>query len=175
MARGLIHLYYGYGKGKTTAALGLALRAAGSGKKVVIVQFLKDTNTSELKSFAQLPNVTILRGTAAKVFVRDMTPEQLAETKDIQNANLRSALDIVAAGACELLILDEALDAYQLGLLDRELFWSAVFGKPDALELVVTGHKPDEQLVDAADYVTEMVKIKHPYDKGVIARKGIEF
>ena len=175
MAKGLIHLYYGYGKGKTTAALGLAMRAAGSGTKVVIVQFLKDTNTSELKSFSKIPEITILRGTAAKVFVRNMTPEQLEGTKNIQNDNLRAALGYVESGNCGLLILDEALDAYQLGLLDPELFWDAVLKKPEELELVVTGHKPDARLVDAADYVTEMVKIKHPYDKGVFARKGVEF
>ena len=175
MAHGLIHLYYGYGKGKTTAALGLAVRAAGSGKKVVIVQFLKDTNTGELKSFALIPNVTILRGTAAKGFARDMTPEQLTETNKIQNANLRSALEHVSSGSCDLLILDEALDAYQLGLLDKALFLGTVFNKPSELELVITGHKPDQQIIDAADYVTEMTKIKHPYDNGVFARKGIEF
>ncbi len=175
MAQGLIHLYYGFGKGKTTAALGLAVRAAGSGKKVVIVQFLKDTNTSELASFKHIPNVTILRGTAAKVFVRDMNPDQLADTKIMQNDNLKSALELVDSGSCDLLILDEALDAYQLGLLDKDLFLGAIFNKPEQLELVVTGHKPDQQIIDAADYVTEMTKIKHPYDKGVYARKGIEF
>jgi cob(I)alamin adenosyltransferase len=175
MAKGLIHLYYGYGKGKTTAALGLAMRAAGSGKSVVIVQFLKDTNTSELKSFSRVPEITLLRGTAAKVFVRDMTPEQLEETKKLQEANLREAIGYVESGNCDLLILDEALDAYQLGLLDPELFWDAILRKPEALEVVVTGHRPDERLVEAADYVTEMVKIKHPYDKGVFARKGVEF
>ena len=175
MAQGLIHLYYGYGKGKTTAALGLAIRAAGSGKKVVIVQFLKDTNTSELKSFSLIPNVTILRGTAAKVFARAMTPEQLKDTKTMQEDHLRQALQYVSAGECDLLILDEALDAYQLGLLDKQLFLDIVLNKPEALELVITGHKPDRQIIEAADYVTEMKKIKHPYDNGVTARKGIEF
>lgn len=175
MAQGLMHVYYGYGKGKTTAALGLALRASGRGKKVVIVQFLKDSNTGELKSLELLPNITVLRGTAAKVFVRDMNPQQLEETKKIQNANLLQALDIVNAGMCDLLILDEALDAYQLGLLDNDLFLNLVNMKPVALELVITGHKPDENINSRADYVTEMVKIKHPYDNGISARKGIEF
>lgn len=175
MQKGLIHVYYGYGKGKTTAALGLALRTAGCGKKVVLVQFLKDSKTSELNCLQLLPNITVLRGTAAKAFVRDMTPEQLEETKKIQDANLSKALDIVRPGDCDLLILDEALDAYQLGLLDGALFLELVFNKPDALELVVTGHKPDDIIISRADYVTEMVKIKHPYDKGMKARKGIEF
>lgn len=175
MPIGLTHVYYGYGKGKTTAALGLALRAAGSGKNVIIVQFLKSSNTSELKSLQLLPSITVLRGTAAKGFVRDMTPEQLEETKKIQNANLIKAIELVKEGGCDLLILDEALDAYQLGLLNSDVFLDLVNNKPEALELVITGHKPEESIISRADYVTEMVKIKHPYDNGIAARKGIEF
>ena len=175
MSKGLIHVYYGYGKGKTTAALGLAVRAAGSGKNVVIVQFLKSSNTSELNCLKLLPNVTVLRGTAAKGFVRDMTPEQVEETKKIQNANLTKAIGLVNSGTCDLLILDEALDAYQLGLLDCDTFLDIVYKKPEALELVITGHKPEEIIISRADYVNEMVKIKHPYDSGIKARKGIEF
>jgi cob(I)alamin adenosyltransferase len=175
MAKGLIHLYYGYGKGKTTAALGLALRASGCGVKVVLVQFLKDSNTGELCQLNLLPNVTVLRGTAAKVFVRDMTPEQLAETRSIQNGNLEKARALVNSGDCGLLILDEALDAWQLGLLDESSFLDLVRHKPEPLELVITGHKPDDRIIAAADYVTEMVKIKHPYDRGVPGRRGVEF
>jgi cob(I)alamin adenosyltransferase len=175
MQKGLIHVYYGNGKGKTTAAMGLALRASGSGKKVVIVQFLKDSNTGELNSLWLLPNITVLRGTAGKTFVFNMTPEQLEETRRIQNANLTAAVDILRAGCCDLMILDEALDAYQLDLLDGKLFLDLVCHKPEALELVITGHKPDEDIIGRADYVTEMVKIKHPYDRGLQGRKGIEF
>ncbi|NMA25791.1 MAG: cob(I)yrinic acid a,c-diamide adenosyltransferase [Clostridiales bacterium] len=175
MQKGLIHVYYGYGKGKTTAALGLALRAAGCGKKVVIVQFLKGTDTGELNCLKLLPNVTVLRGTAVNGFVNDMTPEQLEKTKQMQDSNLMKALDIVSSDGCDLLVLDEALDACQLGLLNAGLFSDFVFNKPEALELVITGHKPDDAIISRADYVTEMVKIKHPYDKGIKARKGVEF
>lgn len=175
MSKGLTHVYYGSGKGKTTAALGLAVRASGSGKKVVIVQFLKGSDTGELISLSRLPDITVLRGTAAKVFIRDMSLQQLEETKKIQNGNLIKALEIVASEMCDLLILDEALDAYQLGLLDENLFLHLVFRKPESLELVITGHKPEDKIIKAADYVTEMIKIKHPYDCGITARKGIEF
>ncbi len=175
MQKGLIHVYYGYGKGKTTAALGLALRASGSGKKVVIVQFLKESSTSELNSLRLLPNIAVLRGTGAKDFVVNMTPEQLEETRRIQNSNLTKAVDSVKSGGCDLLILDEALDAFQLELINGDMFRELVFNKPEALELVITGHKPDEEIIGRADYVTEMVKIKHPYDKGINGRKGIEF
>ena len=175
MLKGLIHLYYGYGKGKTTAALGLALRAAGCGVKVVLVQFLKESTSGELCQLELLPNITVLRGTAARVFVCDMTPTQLAETRTIQNGNLEKARALAASGGCGLLILDEALDAWQLGLLDEALFLDLVYHKPETLELVITGHKPDDRIIAAADYVTEMVKIKHPYDTGVQGRRGIEF
>jgi cob(I)alamin adenosyltransferase len=175
MSTGLIHVYYGNGKGKTTAALGLALRASGCDKKVVLVQFLKDSNTGELQPLCRLPGVTVLRGTAAAKFVRDMTDDELEETKRIQNGNLAEALKLVAGGGCDLLILDEAMDAYQLGLLDETVFLSLIRQKPENLELVITGHKPEPAVLEAADYVTEMVKIKHPYDKGIMGRRGVEF
>ena len=173
---GLTHIYFGNGKGKTTAALGLALRAAGCGQSVVIVQFLKDWINGELKSLALLPNVTVLRGKASGgTFIHEMSDEQKAETKTIHDNNLKNALELQRNGQCDLLILDEALDAYALSVLDAGLFEDLLNNKPDALELVITGHKPDEKLVELADYVTEMVKRKHPYDCGVTARRGIEF
>ena len=173
---GLIHVYYGYGKGKTTAALGLALRASGCGKRVVIVQFLKDSKSGELNQLALLPNITVLRGKApGGVFVKDMDDAAKAETRAIHNANLEKALTMQQGGECDLLILDEALDAYQLGLLDEALLSSAVRDKPAAMELVITGHKETDWITDCADYVTEMAKKKHPYDKGIPGRRGIEF
>ena len=172
---GLIHVYYGYGKGKTTAALGLALRASGCGKKVVLVQFLKDSQCGELNQLALLPGITVLRGKAPGGFVKDMDDAARAATRDIHNVNLQSALELLHRGECDLLILDEALDAYQLGLLDEELFSGIVRGKPDALELVITGHKETGWVMECADYVTEMTKIKHPYDRGIVGRRGIEF
>ena len=175
MYNGLIHVYYGYGKGKTTAALGLGLRACGSGKKVVLLQFLKDAKTSELAALAALPGFTVLRGKAGPMFARDMSPEELAQTKAIHDANLCAALSLAEEGKCDLLILDEALDAYSLGLLNDVLFRRVVIEKPAALELVLTGHAPVDWVLEAADYATEMVKRKHPYDRGIMGRKGIEF
>ena len=173
---GLTHIYYGNGKGKTTAALGLALRAAGCGRSVVIVQFLKDWKSGELNSLELLHNVTVLRGKASGgVFVHEMSDEQKAETKSIHDKNLKTALEKEKNGQCDLLVLDEAIDAYMLGVLDVELFEGLLKNKPEALELVITGHNPDARLLDLADYVTEMVKRKHPYDSGVAARRGVEF
>ena len=174
--KGLIHFYYGSGKGKTTAALGLALRAAGCGQNVVVVQLLKDWKCGELNAFSHLPNVTVLRGkSSGGVFVRDMSDDEKAETTAIHNENLKKAMELQKIGQCELLVLDEAADALRLGVLDADLFKELLENKPDRLELVITGHSSDEWLVSKADYVTEMVKHKHPYDNGVPARKGIEF
>ena len=176
MSRGLIHFYYGDGKGKTTAALGLAIRAAGCGNSVVIVQFLKDWKCGELSSLGFLPDVTVFRGkSSGGVFFHELSDVEKVATKTIHDANLNKALDLQKNGRCDLLVLDEAVDAYQLGALDSALFEGLINNKPEALELVVTGHSPDTRVLDRADYVTEMVKRKHPYDKGVAARKGIEF
>ena len=174
--RSLIHIYYGLGKGKTTAALGLALRASGCGQRVVLVQFLKDLASGELNQLALLPNITVLRGKAeGAAFSWDMTDTQKQKTREIHDENIKRAIALANCGECDLLILDEALDAYQLQLLDGDLFKKIVADKPDALELVITGHQPPDWLLGMADYVTEMVKIKHPYDRGISARRGVEF
>jgi cob(I)alamin adenosyltransferase len=174
--KGLIHVYHGMGKGKTSAALGLALRASGSGMKTVIVQFLKDMASGELTQLSALPNVTVLRGKdPSKMFTFNMDDGARSATKRIHDENLARALALVREGDCDVLVLDEALDALELGLVDADALSSLLRDKPPALELVVTGHKPMDWIIQLADYVTEMVKIKHPYDNGVTARRGIEF
>ena len=176
MSSGLTHIYYGDGKGKTTAALGLALRAAGCGKNVIIVQFLKDWNCGEHNSLVLLNNITVFRGkSSGGVFARDMSVDEKAETKAIHDDNLKRAVKLLENGKCDMLVLDEAIDAYQMGLLEAELFERLLDNKPEYLELVITGHNPNIRLLERADYVTEMVKHKHPYDKGVLARRSIEF
>ena len=174
--KGLIHLYYGDGKGKTTAALGLALRAAGCGKNVVIVEFIKNWPCGEHNSLSQLSNVRIFRGKAAGgKFIHEMNEKEKLETKASQDESLKNALELVEADNCDLLILDEAIDANRLGVLDTVILEDLIYSKPEYLELVITGHNPDERLLNHADYVTEMVKRKHPYDEGIAARNGIEF
>jgi len=174
--KGLIHIYYGDGKGKTTAALGLALRAAGCGKNVVVVQFLKSWACGEHNSLPQLPNITFLRGKAAGgKFVRDMNDEEKLETKTLQDECLTMAIELVETGQCEVLILDEVIDAHMLGVVDTVIVEEVIYNKPEQLELVITGHKPDTRLLERADYATEMLKRKHPYDEGITARRGIEY
>ncbi|MDF3005955.1 MAG: cob(I)yrinic acid a,c-diamide adenosyltransferase [Oscillospiraceae bacterium] len=175
MEKGLVHLYYGDGKGKTTAALGLALRALGCGRRVVLVQFLKNTPCGELTALACHDGMTVLRGKAGAHFTFAMTEEERTKTKEIHESNLTQAMGLAQKGQCDLLILDEVTDALQTGLLDEELLRQAVLKKADGLELVMTGHHAIGWLVQAADYVTEMKKCKHPFDRGIPAREGVEF
>ena len=149
MEQGLLHLYWGDGKGKTTAAMGLALRALGSGKRVVIVQFLK----------------------GGQKFVFQMNEVEKAAARAVQNENLTAAL----AEPADLLILDEAGSAWELDMVDKDLLRRAVLERPAAQECVLTAHKAPQWMLDAADYSTEMKCCRHPYQKGIKARKGIEY
>ncbi|NLB29600.1 MAG: cob(I)yrinic acid a,c-diamide adenosyltransferase [Clostridiales bacterium] len=171
--KALNHVYYGAGKGKTTAALGLILRAAGCGIPCVLVQFLKDAKCGELESLEKL-GVTVLRGKAPQAaFARDMTPGQLEETRRIHNDNLAKAAELSAGGG--LLVLDELLDAVELSLVDENAVRELLENKPDDLELVLTGHSEVPWIFKKADYITEMVKRAHPFDRGIKGRRGVEF
>lgn len=168
--QGLVHLYWGEGKGKTTAAMGLALRALGAGRRVVVVQFLKGAESGEVPLLRQL-GAQVLRGKAGQKFVSQMDEEEKAATRRLQTENLRAAL----AQPADLLVLDEACAAWQLDMVDRALLRAAVEQKPAAQELVLTGRAPADWMLAAADYSTEMRCHRHPYEKGIQARKGVEF
>lgn len=170
MERGLLHLYWGDGKGKTTAAMGLALRALGSGKRVVIVQFLKGGRSGEIPLLEQL-GAKIYRGKAGQKFVFQMNDAEKAETRELQNANLRAAQQEPA----DLLILDEAGSAWELDMVDKELLKAVVLERPAEQECVLTAHGAPDWMLEAADYSTEMKCHRHPYQKGVAAREGIEY
>lgn len=169
---GCIHIYYGDGKGKTTAAAGLALRAAGRGLRVLFVQFLKDNDSGERKAMRQISNITCYQGRAEEKFVFQMSAEEKEQTRKY----CESVLDNVTAEAenYDVIILDEVICAIQTMVLDEQKLLEIISRKPEATELVLTGNSPSEELLKRADYVTQMVKIKHPYDQGMIARKGIE-
>ena len=132
---GLLHLYYGDGKGKTTAAMGLALRALGSGKRVVIVQFLKGGQSGEIPLLEQL-GATVYRGKAGQKFVFQMNEAEKAATRALQNQNLAAAL----AQPCDLLVLDEAGSAWELDMVDKDLLQQAVLHRPAGQECVLTAH-----------------------------------
>lgn len=171
----MIHVYCGDGKGKTTCALGLAIRAAGAGMNVVIVQFLKGSHTCELDSLKKLPNITVLRNEKDYGFVNNMTAEQLEQVTSEHNKNLDEALKLIATGKCDMLILDEVTYVYEIGLADKTKIDHLLTDTPDGLELVITGRNPNKLFIDNADYMTEMKQIKHPFEKGISARKGIEY
>lgn len=170
MELGMVHLYWGEGKGKTTAAMGLALRALGNGCRVVVVQFLKGADTGEIPLLRQL-GAEVYRGKAGQKFVFQMNDAEKAATRALQNENLRAAL----ARPADLLVLDEACAAWELNMVDRQLLEQAVRERPAGQEIVLTGRKPAPWMEELADYSTEMHCWRHPYEKGIKARKGVEF
>lgn len=175
MRQGLIHIYHGDGKGKTTAAMGLALRALGCGWRVGIVQFLKGSASGEIEMLQGMSRVTILRGKSGDKFSFQMNEEEKAEAKRLYGRRLIQTAEEASKGAYDLLILDEALSACGCGLLcERELL-DFIRQKPQELELVLTGRNPSETLLASADYVTEMRMQKHPFERGMTAREGVEY
>ena len=169
----MIHLYHGDGKGKTTAACGLAVRAAGSGMRVLFVQFFKNGTSSEVKVLSSLPQVTVLIPEVFYGWYRKMTDEQKAETHDCYCSVIRKIEE--TAQDYGLIILDEAVSAYNYGMFDKDHFLDMLAVQGKEREIVITGRNPADELVEIADYVTEMRKQKHPFDLGITARKGIEY
>ena len=169
---GRLHIYAGDGKGKTTAAVGLAVRAAGQGLRVLFVQFLKGRPTGEQAALVAL-GVEWLRAEAGEKFLFQMTGP---ERSDYLNAQRQCFLEAVSrAGAYDLLIMDEGLDAAAVGVFSEEELLRFVRERPMGLELVLTGRNPGATLVAAADYYSRIEKEKHPYDQGQEARPGIEY
>ena len=170
MDKGLMHLYWGDGKGKTTAAMGLALRALGQGFRVTVVQFLKSGTSGELDGLRRL-GATVCSGKAGTHFVSKMTLEERAENRALCSSFLQKASEYPA----DLLILDEACGAWEYDMVDRELLRRAVEHRPAGQEVVLTGRHPADWMFAAADYSTEMRCHRHPYQQGIGARKGVEF
>ena len=171
----MIHIYCGDGKGKTTAALGLAIRAVGSGMHVNFVQFLKGSDTSELQILAKIPQITVLRCEKEYGFTFQMTDVEKAQLTEYHNQMLSEITNQLYTSNVKLLVLDEFFSAYNYNLLDKELANRLVFTCPKQIELVLTGRNPEQKFIDIADYVTEMQAIKHPYQNGISARHGIEY
>ncbi len=173
MDTGRIHIYFGDGKGKTTAAVGQAVRAAGYGFRVLFFQFLKDNSSNERKILEQISNITCLPGREQVKFVSRMNGDEKAELLHYNN----KALDEIVkfCSPFDLLVMDEALCAVGLKVLSEEKLISFLQHKPRGLEIVLTGHQVSDRMKEIADYATEMHKIKHPYDLGKLAREGIEF
>ncbi|NNG66995.1 cob(I)yrinic acid a,c-diamide adenosyltransferase [Caldanaerobacter subterraneus] len=175
MKKGYVQVYTGDGKGKTTAALGLAFRAVGRGMKVIMFQFLKGMATGELKSAELLkPNFEIKRFAESKKFTWEMTEEELQELKSKVREEYEELLRILKSGEYDIVIVDEAMAAIHSGLLSVEDVLRLIEEKPESVELILTGRSAPQEIIEKADLVTEMKEIKHYYKKGVPARVGIE-
>ena len=171
--RGLVYIFTGDGKGKTSAALGVVLRALGHGLKVYIIFFMKgDYPYGERSILSQLPNVDFASfGSREFVDPANIKPEE----KEQAMLALAAARDVVMSGSYDLVVLDEVNIALGYNLIDMDEVINLIKDKPPHVELVLTGRYADARLLEMADLVTEMVRVKHSFDKGIKARKGIEY
>ncbi|CDG02227.1 cob(I)yrinic acid a,c-diamide adenosyltransferase [Clostridium chauvoei] len=175
MELGLIHIYCGNGKGKTTAAMGLGVRACGRGYKVLLTQFLKDNDTGELNSIAKLDNFDVLFGVPIKRFFNYLSEEDKREVIKEHRKRFEMVTKKAIEEKYDLLIMDEIMAALNYEILEIDRVIEFLENKPENLEVVLTGRNPDKRLVDLAHYVSEINPIKHPFEQHKIsARVGIE-
>ena len=175
MEKGYLQVYTGDGKGKTTAALGLALRAAGGGFKVIMFQFLKGAPTGELESAACLRDkFQIIRLAETKKFFGSMNTAEKAALKERLQKEMEQVRAVIKNRNCDILILDEIMAVIHARLLAVEEVCALIDSRPDEMELILTGRNAPPEIIARADLVTEMRPVKHYIDRGVQARRGIE-
>lgn len=171
--KGCLHIYCGDGKGKTTASVGLAVRAAGHGMKVLFCQCMKDGSSSEVEMLEKL-GITYRCCTERFGFFWNMTEEQKERAGQAYTRLFEDVTRTAEEEKYDLLVIDEFMSAYNHGLICQKTALAFLTHRPEHLEVVLTGRDPGEELIELADYVTEMRKVKHPFDQGIPARKGIE-
>ena len=171
---GYIHIYCGDGKGKTTAALGLALRAAGANKKVLLTRFMKTNSSSELSALSLLPNIKVIPTSKVFGYYYSLNDKEKEEAYDYYSSLLKETCKKAIDENYDLLILDEVTYVYSYNFIDPNYLMSFLHAKPEQLEVVITGKHPASELLDVADYISDIKKVRHPYDKGVLPREGIE-
>ena len=170
---GLIHIFYGSGEGKTSAATGVALRMCGSGGRVVFAQFLKDGTSSELAALRQQPGISLCCAATARGMVYTMNQQEKEQTA--RNCRRRLQEAFATAQEADLLVLDEVIDACCLEVLELRELLVFLDNRPEGLEVILTGHSLPLELEKRGDYITHMQSQRHPFDRGVPARRGIEF
>lgn len=179
MPLGLIHIYTGDGKGKSTAACGLAIRAFGAGLRVKIVRFLKSSQSGECKAIAMLraidERIEVKYFETSHKFLWDMNEEEKEALKEQVLKAYQYCFQTAKEHSCDLLVMDEAIGAVYAGFISEEELLRLMQEKNPHVELVLTGRNAPESLVEKADYVSEIRAVKHPYDQGISAREGIEF
>ena len=169
--KGYVQVYTGDGKGKTTAAIGLAIRSLGAGWRVFIAQFLKAGEYSEHKALAKFSDHLTIKTYGRNVFIKGK-PED--EDRRLAQAAYEEIAEIVVAGRHRLVILDEANVAVYYGLLSVDQILELIDRRAEGVELVITGRYAHSRLIDRADLVTEMREVKHYFHQGIKARKGVE-
>jgi cob(I)alamin adenosyltransferase len=173
LKKGLVQVFTGNGKGKTTAATGAIVRAAGHGLRVLLISFFKGNYAyGEYKTLAGIPGVVI-----AQFGTRQLTDPAAVKADEKEQAQkaLTAARQAVLSGDYDLVVMDEVNVAVAYELVPLQDVLNLIAGKPAQVELILTGRYADKKLLEAADLVTEMVKVKHPFDAGIKARKGIEY
>lgn len=172
---GLVSVYTGLGRGKTTAALGLALRVLGWGGRVSVVQFIKGYSEIGEAKFA----LDFGERFSLRQFAVDMTPsireDEVVKRREAAEDALSFAESTIASGDCDLVMLDEINNALHYGLISVSRVLKMIANKPKHVELVLTGREAPKEIIEAADYVTEMKSLKHPFEKGIAARRGVDY
>ena len=171
---GYIHIYCGNGKGKTTTGMGLCTRAAGFGYRVLIYQFMKNNKTSERKILEQVPNIRFIDGLEQEKFSFQMTPEEKEQRRQYYEQQFNLITQIAREEHYDILFCDELIYTIRAGLFTESILTDYLKNKPENLEIILTGQDPSQELMNLADNVSEIRKIKHPFDQGNHARPGIE-
>ena len=169
--KGYVQVYTGDGKGKTTAAIGLSIRAAGAGLKVFIAQFIKKGDYSEIKALKRYSGLITVEQFGTGCLIRGKPgPEDIEATRK----GIEKVKSIISSGSYKIVILDEANVAVKLGLFSVEDLLHIIADKPEEVEIIITGRNADQRVIEKADLVTEMKETKHYFQKGIKARVGIE-
>ncbi len=172
--KGLVHIYSGDGKGKTTASIGLSIRCAGSGGDVLFSQFIKNNQSSELNILKQISNIQVITCDKTFGFISQLSEEKRFEAKEEYSYYLYHVLELVKTKNFRMLVLDEIIGAYNYDVIDRQTLIDFLKNKPGSLEVIMTGRNPALELIELADYVSYIKKVKHPFEHGISARIGIE-
>lgn len=172
---GLIHIYTGDGKGKTTAAVGLTIRAHAHGLRIMFVQFLKNGLSGEIGILRQLPNIKVYSGQADMKFTNQMADDDKARALAMHEHFFAEAVAAARRGDLDLLVLDETFGAIATGLLNSDEVYDFLCTKPATLEVVLTGRDPEPRFLKLADYISNIQCLAHPYSRGILAREGIDY
>ena len=170
---GLVHIYCGEGKGKTTCSVGLAVRFAATGKKVLFYQFMKNQKSGERSVLETIPEIEVYKGYEMPKFSFAMNEED--EAKSVYENEFEKIKKLSDSGKYGMIILDEIMSCISCGFLDSSAVADFLRDKEKNPEIVMTGRNPDPELCELADYISDIRKIKHPYDRNITARRGVEF